>query len=467
MRDSSLALPTAIALTVVTPVFIGVVSEPSETPSATEADAPASASLSVTEDLAPWDSSTTHLLLLAAGPAPTSGILVSASGEHRVRVAKAANADDCEGEPERSTSLGENEWCLELSGLSAGQQVAGALTGTSSKVTLTVATRSALLPWPLLAALIGMALAIILTMVVAPLGKVVAIAKLRKLVAENQPAGNQDRIEGLPAWVDARLTAGGDPEKLTAQVQGLLNDPSGKVAAILAKLNQEAGDAQQGEAPLRTRARAVAADPTLRISDFVDADGKPVTHPAQTLTVMVAALNAATARLETVEKRIEQALKERCRAGPQQLAEWARAAAATVDDDATLALLQSTVTSAEAALYQMLSRPECLEPGGAPAGGGPDRRDMVEEEPAAAAAAGAATANLRIPWLWTLATVAAMVVVALTSVVVGTYLPKTYFGTAWDYVAMALAGFGSGSAATVAAVLALWRDSPMPVTEEI
>lgn len=260
MRESSVALPTAIALTVVTPVFIGVVSAPGAAPAPEPAAATPTRALTVTHDISPTGSSTAYLLLLADGPAPASATLVSTSGEHVVDVTSDDQTDECDDLTARTTGLGTDRWCLRLSGLSAGQQVAGDLSGTSSKVSLTVATRSIVFPLPLLAALAGLILAVLLTLLVAPLGRIVAVAKLRKFVADNQSGNAANRISGLPGWVEARLAEGEDPAELTEQVQLLAARARADADEHRTTLAAAAGEAQAGEAPLLQRARAISAD---------------------------------------------------------------------------------------------------------------------------------------------------------------------------------------------------------------
>jgi hypothetical protein len=120
------------------------------------ASATPSASLTIVSTAPGWGGNGEPLQveILAKGPPPREALLANSQGLNEVQVTVDPAA--CRhGADVRYTSLGKSKWCLKIGAPSPGSSVSGTIAGKDASVILTVSVRTALLGWPLLAAIGG------------------------------------------------------------------------------------------------------------------------------------------------------------------------------------------------------------------------------------------------------------------------------------------------------------------------
>lgn len=91
----------------------------------------------------------------ALGPPPSGAATLRDAQGFNPATARALDAPRCTGRAQRTTGLGGDLWCLELSGIRAATETTGVLTGSRTKVTLTVSARHSFAGLPLAVAALG------------------------------------------------------------------------------------------------------------------------------------------------------------------------------------------------------------------------------------------------------------------------------------------------------------------------
>jgi hypothetical protein len=137
------------------------------------ASATPSASLTIVSTAPGWGGKGQPLLveILAYGPAPGRTILANSQGLNEVVVSPVTVAACKRHAKVLYTSLGTSKWCLKISAPNPGSAVSGTLVGKRSSVVLTVSVRTNLAGWPILAAIGGFLLGIIVAFIADLLGK--------------------------------------------------------------------------------------------------------------------------------------------------------------------------------------------------------------------------------------------------------------------------------------------------------
>jgi hypothetical protein len=437
---------------------------------ATAAAAPDPATLTLaatTRSLAP--ESRTYLVL-AAGPPPPAASLVDADGTTvvPVRITRDAGAA-CSGEPARRIGLGTDPWCLHLAGVTAGRSVTGTLTGTGTVLKLTVAARHAF--WvPALVAAVALLLAV---GVAALAGRFVPRWTTSALLRRER--SDDGGVTGLAAWATDAAARLEDADVL-ARVRWAKRSGRARVLATRADL-RAALDAQPRRipvCPLRTVAETEAARTDVTRADLLTDGGDVAVGAAEHLLQLVEAAASGIAAFDAISQALIDTITDPARRQKAQgLADVPLSGATNYLSEFTLepyleSLRQHAQRIEQVAREDQMARqnrqpgPEAT-PAERYAGvmlAGFDPASLLRGARRTATAVGAASRTLT-----TIVPVAllalALMTVAVVAVLATQYLPNRSFGTAADYVTLAVTAFGSAQAAVVFAAL-LQLGGPAP-----
>jgi hypothetical protein len=340
-------------------------------------------------------------------------------------------------------------WCLDIGSVPLATEVTGELCGAKTTLSLTVDARQGFLLWPLVVIILALILAIILAVAPGFLDSLIQRAKLWNAVR------NGSTITGLDSWVWTRLQHGADVKDLITVVGGLI-----------ANAPEQAGRARQGlknalagfpaNRPLFAIASAEANEARVSVSDFFDDEGKPVVHPATLLTDLVDLVNELSGQLDELDARIK-TLKASYAVNARREAEAARRAVNGVTTAAAAEAARHDVDVAWSVYVGIAANPASRAEGFTEAAAGaPQQATAQLSEPQPLAKAAPRT-SLGKAWGWTTAFAIAVIAIGVASVASATYAGKPTFGSGADYLALALAAFGSSAAGIVATVLAYWN----------
>lgn len=455
----------AVVVVVAVPVLVGQVAEAPETPKPTET------SLTANLEGSETDGEEANLRVLTDGDPPATtrqAVLTDDGGRHPVTVSTQP-ADACaELEARRATGAGAGtEWCLRLTGLDDGRKVSGAVASSGTTLALTVNRREPIWPWPLLAALGGLGVGLLILLIPRWLRGRIRTALLNKLLDENDSAGEEKKVEGLREWVTTKREAGEKDDDLLPVLFGVIE--RGPPAARRAR-HELAEAIRVTPVSASHRFAKAARDAAGRrdhlLADFLDDDGAVRdVHPAREWLAALAQLAQIEVGLAVLQREIESTLVVgECRTKPEAALETAAAAFSSADSAKEVDALEAKLDDVEQAIEVAKAEPGCA--GGHErlfaAGGGTIRAGGPAAPPVEILDLGTSgLPRLADPSIGLLSriTIAVGLIVfawALLALYQGVYEPKPAFGTTVDFIALITAAIGSGAAAALLGLAANW-----------
>jgi hypothetical protein len=439
----------AVVVLAALPLIIGAAGGPQSPP-------PAAGALSV--DLA---DGADHYTIEVAGPSPAptgSAVLRDTSGRHTGTVRPRASGTCSPASRRTAFDAGTTPWCLDLSDVAAGRELAGkVVNGGGDALTLTVRRRDAFVPAPLATLLLGLLAGILAALVPRWLRTTVRWLVLSRLVAGAAKPGAAGYVDGLTEWVRRRLKEGAGREAVLAAVHRVTS--SGPERARLARedLRAALGVAIPDHEFTRAAAR-VAADTTNRIGDFYSGMTELPAHPASEWAAGLARMRQYRTELDNEELRMAAIGHEHD--GPAKAAfreAWVRFEALREPDDlpgmeVRLDDLRTAVDRGIAAARTMRG----AEDGAAvPYLAAP--RGPLEAALVLALRPGRLTGMTWIAGLLTALVLVLALGYAFLTIKQAAYDAKPLFAHRADYLALFSAALASGVGATVLALLGNWR----------
>jgi hypothetical protein len=423
------------------------------TPAALTAQDPskATATISLRYTTPPSGTEAPTVVLESLGPAPVATTtLVDEEGRTTVQaVVQELSEPTCRTAPVRDTGLGDDRWCLLLRDVRAGSEVTGKLSGARSVVTLKVAAR----PGLLLPAVVAVLVLLVAAVFVLYTGNLMG-ERANRLLLRAQLRRSSD-VAKLPEWVEEAK------DYLTyARMRSLVGwmRERGKQRATRARASLAAAEKDIGAdippgCPLRTDARTEAKSVTVVATDLVSFKGEVIDHPARQLEDR---LRQAEALVEDFNRKVRDLLPK-VPAKQKPLAE--AKVKSTRDSLATLSAMD-VVSTLPGQLNEAIAQ---LQSYGSQAGttvmqaiGVGQTQDAASTATTVRERLEAAADIVAASWPVVFAIVVLMVVATVAALSVS-YAPKRAFGTAWDYVALAVGVFGSTSVAGIVTAALLWR----------
>jgi hypothetical protein len=449
-----LGIPAAIAIAVGVPLVIALSTSESAQPE------PKAAALKVRLAGESGGSRPAFIGLDALGPPPSEkSVLVDETGVYSAIVETAKVRSNC-SRPIRKTGVGDDQWCLVAHGVEAGHELTGTVTGTKTKLALTLDRKNAFLGWPLATLLFGLLVAAVVALWPSRLDALVQRVKLERLLAQGRG------IAGLGDWVGERLANGAGVEDLLKTVGRVVSHGPSEAQDARAELKRALGQANLPDIPFKRSAQEEADRTDHRVSDFLQKDGKQRgSHPAAEAASGIEKISAYLQDLESLEDLVRTQLNPDCQKEPLLRINEARIAPQFIRKNEQLIDLDARLGAAQATYATAFSRRDC-------------RSDSLSEEEAMQgeeAVRGLRFDSFRItPTPLTLADaelrgltsialgltiVTCLLTLAFAGVTVhqAAYAQNNTFATFGDYFKLFSAALASGAAATVITLLGYWR----------
>ena len=449
-RRSRRGLFAALAIGITAILAVGITGAQADDPAEPEL---IEAALTYRTDVGP-SAAMRVLAIHTAGAPPTEATTpASPTGELTI-VATPISAEPCSSKDPRETGLGDTLWCLKLEGVVPGEPIVGTLRGDETALTLTVEARH---DWrnPALWA----AATLVVAIVVAAL-----TLKLAPSVIANVQLGwnkkNEDDLTGLSEWSGEAQTNRLSTAAIVSRLRWAKHHGAAKVRATRTELSLLEANSPLSGAPLLDQAQAeVAIGQLVTATDILTADGKPAVSRAETLRRVLASahvqhetfLAIADDLLGAIDGDEKDRAEEAKAMGAQAHVDflqlvtfeaWQKRMADQLAFIHSLRLEQ--IADTLTASISVHPGPTAASPTAAGPGDIPGRR-LVGQFLLAS--------GLTLSVAFTLA------VIATTTVLAGTYIPNTTFGTTQDYVVLTAGTLGS-SAATSIVTLLLFLKSP-------
>lgn len=470
LRASSSAAAVIVAIVVV-PSLVGEVSAPDEA----EAPKPIEASIkTMVEGDELVDSDSALLRIRAKGNPPAAGVLASGSGLGAVDVREATVAD-CEGLPEHRVAAADarSQWCLELEGIGAGDQVEGKLNAPGTILSLTVSRRVPFFPGPFLVVFAGLLLGGLVGLLPGLFRERARRGLIDSTLAENDAAVPAAQVASMGEWVKARLAAGESASDLMPVVREVCRKGPANARAARAALADRLGRSTLEPDHAFVEAATLEAEKqTHERKDFLEDDGTRRGHPAYEWIAAIAELERQKKELIALAGAIAALPEPPQRVKPEEKLAEANAAFGSADKPGKVAAVDSRISAVQEAIVREQQGME------APAeglrmlvlGGYAERFDLgplayragpagVGAEPPPSTPADAVDrAKLKLA-PWKVVTAAFIVLVAawaFLSIQQTVYAPKEAFGSWPDYFALLTSAVGSGAAGAVIALVGIW-----------
>ncbi|WP_148590007.1 hypothetical protein [Streptomyces sp. WAC01526] len=208
-------------------------------------------------------------LLLAGGPPPAhEALLLDEEGLHAVRAVVTSDAGrSCTTDAPRRTGLGEDPWCVRLSGIAAGNSVSGKLAGPSSTVALALTARHAIW-WPLLAAFV----ALVCAGFIAWLAQRWLPDAVTKLLLWNEKKRCKE-IVGLTDWADQAAQGRLALTDIVARLRWARRFGRRQIRAAREDLRLKLGDGDLPSCPLRTSSETESGRTDVKREDLLTDGG--------------------------------------------------------------------------------------------------------------------------------------------------------------------------------------------------
>lgn len=341
------------------PMVVLITTGGEDTPKATEPDKAA-----LTLRLEGDDGSREHpkfFRVWAVGPPPASSSSLS-DGEHNAFV-RPSRGRRCTTARVHFTGLegkpASRKWCLRIVGADMGSEVEGEAEGPSTTLALTVSRRHSFWFLPFGALALGLILGAGASVLPGPVRRLISKHRLEQLRTENRSAKPSVRINGLDAWADARLGQGHPASSLMAVIEPVVRNGPGRAAAARTELRHEL---DHNRLPDELRLVQGARDEGNRrehnVSDFIDQEGKPKTHPASAWLAAIRRVREIVTLVQAEQREIS-ALAAHCRTDPQaRLAE----AETTLEDIASpeeMTRMDDRLRTLRTTIENMKARADC------------------------------------------------------------------------------------------------------------
>lgn len=419
--------------------------EPAEKPSA---------SLTYRTDVGP-DTAGRVIVLLADGPPPEDkSVLVDEEGQLVVSVEPLPDDDERCGRDPLRTTLGDDEWCLRLSGIGAGARTTGRLVGDGSVVELSVEARH---DWrnPAWVALASLLLAVgLLFLTTRLLPKWLVRAQLFWLTLSDHG------IDGFMKWASDVAGIRLSHADTLARLRWAKRHGKQRITAVRAGLREAAQNSQLEGAPLVDESNAEAAKATVDIGDVLTVTGTVETSAAEELFAALTTADAARAAFDSSAGALRARITDPTdRQQAEQLHNQGLSMHRDVLRLTNLATYQQGLSSTLAEIQRRV--PSATDEERRLVGVAVTSDATAAGDQAVVQAAGLPAVVATIPFVAATATAAGVAVVlmaiAAATVLAAVYVPSHTFGTFADYVKLATTALGSSSVAGVLALLLLFK----------
>lgn len=467
--NRAFGIPAAVVILIGFPVLVSQAAEEPAEPPAQEA------ALTINLEGEEGAGEPYKFLVSADGPPPAEAAQLHDSSGRYTGTVEAAT--DCEGEPRVAFPATGKPWCLQLTDVDEGHELAGSIAAEkaqevgSRSLKLTVNRRDEFIDLPLAVLLIGIVLGAAAALVKPALKKPIRRTVLGTLLKENHGAAGPDRIDGLTEFARARLATGEDIDAVIEKVATVRSQGPAQAVGKRAELIEGLKQVKEtiGTLPLAGIARKEAAREDHTAADFFDAEGKRKPHPAAELLEAVDKLAEYLEQMEEMRTAIN-ALPAEHQTDPAQAltrAELVAREAETLTDVRRVAdLLTATRDEIETARAKRGTPRRLRRAGGAPepVGGLPDEpvAPLSLEAPELGGSELGKTKTKA--WLLTIAVAVGALVLAIVTVKTANYDPKLTFSSFGDYFALFTASLGSAAAGALLLLLGFW--SPLPIEDE-
>lgn len=470
--NSSIGSQIAVSLVAVigVPVLVGqVAAAPAEAP------APAKSALTVQLTGAEQTSGDSGRILVQASGLPpgAASSLNSTDGLQTTEAsatAKSAAGTECDGLPAHhaTSAPGGEPWCVSLRGIPGGSSVAGTLGGAKTELTLTVNRRVDFFWIPLLIVVAGLIAGGLIVLVPKLLRGATRKALLENQLDENDVAPDQDRIEDLRDWVKDQRDKKKTDDELLPTVADMVRRGPRLAEEARAELSRRLSASNLPPGQAARAAAIIEASRAMRCADFIDADGKPTTHPARLLAGVITQLESLKPVLEALGKKIDD-LPESKRAKASEALKAAQARFETAEKPEHVTKLQDLIDETRQAI--------------AAAGGVPSSAFFAMAGPAKAMLGttigslilglgpaaekrglGSLLKRFAVPLLGTAGVLIVTAVWAVLTIKLTVYDAKPAFGSG-DYLSLLVAAVGSGAAGSILGIVSAWNPLSPAVTE--
>jgi hypothetical protein len=473
----------AVAIAIAVPLIVIAASGESGAP----APKPEETALTVRLAGAEGGDEDAFIRLTAVGNPPEQGKLYGLRDTEGLHTASVSSVDPsqqgCVDEDLRATGLegngNEAEWCLKLSGVDAGRELAGSVPGPSTTVALTVTRRHSFWFWPLAALLAGLLVGVLSPFASKRFVSRIRSNQLRDLLSDHdsQTTPATRRIVGLRKWAETLQATGLQTSEVAPVVNTIAKDGPRKAARFREELTNALAESElPAYLPFRQRARTEAESTTNDVAHFADATGKPVPHPAATWRAAVIAVDEASNQLKCERAAIERLPSGLRREPLERLGEacstyWALTSSDTTRLAARLAAVRTAVENAQARADLASLAEEVAEPfesfelrfvqepdegqaGLLPVSTPPEH--VSHEEPAALGVGPFRLDSTKLKAA-TFAIVGLILLIGGLTLYQTVYKPNQTFATFWDYFAFVTAAAASGAIGSALGVLAWWQ----------
>jgi hypothetical protein len=410
----------------------------------------------------------------------STALLVSEDADNRATVT-AVDAASCTGQPSRITVIGGTEWCLDVQGLRPGSTVTGVVAGQSTNLKLTLALRDHFLLVPLAVTVLALLLAVgVAGLGPDHLGRWLRARAVKKELEQNNV--HPDRIGNLTDdWVDA-TTLDRSGNTLLRMIRDVRQFGPVRAREARERLRRRLEEPEQ-RLPSGHPLRMAALDEVNRsdhtITDFLDANAEPVTHPADKMIGTLDQFDALDLRINKLANHLDRTdgCDHQSKAKLHARLDEVRRFLATAGDASSIADVDDLADQLQSQIV------EAAQPGASPSADALVAEMTAGQQtvmtpqrlpPAAPLLAGRAITGPRAPartirtgrwWpsftedLAIASAFLALMATAAISVAASDYFPTVTFGSTGDYLGLFAAALGTASASSILASLFLWKPS--------
>ena len=393
--------------------------------------------------------------LLIAGannnsPPRLLGPIVDASGMHMLDVkVLGAYAAACQHAPVRRIGLGKHRFCLDLSGIAAGQEYKGQLelTGSANPITLTVNARHGWF-FPILVSLAALMLAVL----AAFLSTHYLPDQLAKVLLKHAKLRGGS-IQGLNGWADA-ATSRLAPADILARLEWANRYGRRAVLAARAELGSKAGSAAWlANSPLSRSCTEEAERTEVTVDDLLTQGGGRKVSKAEHLLDLVERAD----RIVTEFRAVSEQMRDQFSPGDPRREVIEDIITQSGNDDQLLSdiTFERWATIRNDQLESIVNQAQVNGQGQqvfglAAVNLSPSIRRHISV---------AAPASTRFVAAMGAALLAAIILMstAVITTLFAQYAPNAAFGTVSDYLGLAASAFGSSTAVGILSVLLLMR----------
>ncbi len=414
-----------------------------------------------------WPQTSPLLIRLAAlGKPPTQPVrLADAEGRNEAIVTFPENR--CSKEELRYTSLGTDEWCLEVQGLAPGSASGATIITEKITLKLEVGVRHNFWSLPLLVTVGSLVVGLVVTWLTTDYVPSFLTKKLvDNDVAVNQARPENQRITDLQEWVMQRRQGTSDKTLLPLLKTLLAYGPT-QAQQARQRLRQAVDQSPlPNPNPIRREAAHEADKTRHSITDFYSDGTRRERHPADEWILTLNRAQGIQRQLGRARTTIA-ALPPDQRRGLPELFDDAERVFQEAGDATGLSFTEETLRDLWRKIHDHIAdlpegeraaffKASAVHPIEAIQPVVTDRPSQVSSLPILVPER---LAHLLEAGALTLATIVLLVSIAAGAVASASYLPKATFGTCPDYLALFFSGFGSTTAAGILLVLLVWKQT--------